>query len=173
LDATTPKIESASDYDETRSGLQSRWELEIAAAKSNLKEFHEEGDTVISEFLGEGDQPKRLNLYHADVTTKGAQLFGNVPKITARRRFADANDDIARVSSTAMERLLSTDIERDEDGFLTSIENALGDWLKPGLGQVRLRDRDERGAAGPGSVRSVPHLSRDADASRGREVPDL
>jgi hypothetical protein len=139
LDATKSKIESASDFDDSPTGLQARWDIEIASAKANLKDFVEDGDRVVEEFLGCENKGKRLNLFHADVVTKGAQLFGNLPKIRARRRFNDAKDEAARVAGEALERLLSTDLERDEDGFQTSMDNALSDWLKPGLGCLRFR----------------------------------
>jgi hypothetical protein len=140
LDATKTQIESASDFDETPTGMQRRWELEISSAKKAMEDFQTDGDKVVDEFLGGTNKgAKRLNLFHADVVTKGAQLFGNLPKIRARRRFNDAKDETARVAGEALERMLGTDIERDEDGFQTSMDNALSDWLKPGLGQIRFR----------------------------------
>jgi uncharacterized Zn finger protein (UPF0148 family) len=158
LDATDPKIESADDHDDTRSGLQARWDIEISAAKKNQEEFWTQGDSVIKEFLGEADKGKRLNLFHADVVTKAAQLFGNQPKIRARRRFADASDEPGRVAGEAIERLLNTDVERSEDGFQTSLDNALSDWLKPGLGCVRFRYvvDTEMGEETPARVQSGP-----------------
>ena len=129
--------ETAAQYPDTPEGKQARWALEISAAKENQKDYWTDGDRVISEFLGQG-KSSRLNLYYSDVMTKDATLSG-VPKIRAKRRYADANDDVARVSAEMLERLLNTDIERDSDGFRRSLRNAKGDWLKPGLGQLRFR----------------------------------
>lgn len=121
------------DYSE----LQGEWDLELAAAKKNLETFKSEGERVIKEYLGEGGGA-RLNLYYADVQTKKAALSGE-PKITARRRHADAHDDTARISALMIERLLNTDVERESDGFRRSLNHAKGDWQMPGLGQIRMR----------------------------------
>jgi hypothetical protein len=136
-DLTT--IETAAQFKPTPAGKQERWSIEIDAAKKALKDWHKDGEKVLDEFLGKREgSKKRLNLFFADVTTKAATLSG-VPKVRARRRFADANDDVARVSADMLERLLNTDIERDDDGFKRSLSNARADWLRPGLGQVRFR----------------------------------
>lgn len=122
--------------DDSPAGVHSRWMLELQAAKDALETFHDEGDKVVDEFRGKG--AGRLNLFFADVQTKSATLSG-VPKIRARRRFADAMDDVARVSAACIDRLLNSDIERESDGYRKALSNAKGDWLRPGLGQVRLR----------------------------------
>lgn len=124
--------------DDTPAGLQQRWMLELKAAKDALEEFHDEGDKVIDEFRGKGAKGGRLNLFYSDVQTKNASLSG-VPKVRARRRYADALDDVARVSATCLDRLLNSDIERESDGYRKALANAKGDWLKAALGQVRLR----------------------------------
>ena len=91
-----PEIESASQFSDSPAGLQQRWDIEISAAIANLKDWQEDGDKTVKEFLGEG-KGKRLNLYHADVVTKGASLYANITKVTAKRRFSDAADDAGRV----------------------------------------------------------------------------
>jgi hypothetical protein len=134
----TPAHEDV-QQDETPAGLQRRWALEINAAKKDLEEFATEGDKVVREYLGKREHAnKRLNLYHADIETRAANLSG-LPRIRARRRFADAKDDVARVSATTLERLLNTDIERDSDGYRKALRHSRSDWMMPGLGQVRLR----------------------------------
>lgn len=123
--------------DESKDGLQRRWLLELNAARDALREFHQEGDVVDREFRGDGGG-ERLNLFFADVQTKSAILSG-VPKVRARRRFADALDPVARVSAMALDRLLNSDIERESDGYRKALSHAKSDWLRSGMGQVRLR----------------------------------
>jgi hypothetical protein len=123
--------------DESPAGLQRRWLLRLNAAKDFFKDFQDDGDKVVDEFLGKR-RGGGLNLFYGDVKTKEATLSG-LPKVRAKRRYADANDRIARVSALALERLLNTDIERESDGYRTALTNAKGDWLRPGLGQVWLR----------------------------------
>lgn len=151
MDSEHGEIESADDYSESPQALAQRWGMEIAAAKENLKPFHDQGEKVIKEYLGEGSSTKRLNLFYADVQTKAASLSGE-PKVRARRRHADAQDEVARVSADMLERLLNTDVERDSDGFRRALRNARGDWQKPALGQVRFRYVMEEGAAEEGAA---------------------
>ena len=128
-------VETVAQYPDTPQGKQARWTLEIQAARENQKDWWHEGDEALEAFLGKG---VRLNLYYSDVQTKDATLSGD-PKVRAKRRYADANDDDARVSAEMLERLLNTDIQRDSDNFRRSLRNAKGDYLKPGLGQLRFR----------------------------------
>lgn len=135
-----PRIESKERFGDTPQGIAKRWDVELTASDKALEKWWGEGDEAVDEFLGEGQGgDARLNLYYSDVITRGAQLYGSIPKVRARRRFADANDDVARVSAEALERLLNTDIEREDDGYREALASAVGDWLMPGLGQVRLR----------------------------------
>jgi hypothetical protein len=133
-------VESKSEYAETPEGQQARWQTEITTAEKALEDFRKEGDESIKEYLGEGKTFKkaRLNLWFADVQTKAATLSGE-PRIRARRRYADAKDDVARVSAEILERLLNTDIERDSDGFRRALGNAKQDWLLTDCGQIRFR----------------------------------
>ena len=136
----TGAIESKSQFPSTPSGLQSYWEVEIGAAKDNVKDWWRDGETVIKEFLGEAtDAGKyRLNLFYADTTTRAANMSG-LPKVRARRRYSDATDDVARTSAEILERLLNSDIDREEDGYRKSLAKARSDWELPGLGITRFR----------------------------------
>lgn len=134
---TGPTKEDAPKLDTSTAGLQRRWMLRLQAAKDFFEAFHEEGGRVNDEFLGKGGG-SRLNLFFADVQTKAATLSG-FPKVRARRRFADAKDNTARVSAMVLDRLLNSDIERASDGYRKALANAKGDWLRAGLGQVWLR----------------------------------
>lgn len=118
-------------YDESPAGLQRRWTLEVEAAEKAAKSFRDEAEAAVKAFHEKG-------LFFADVHTKESNLSGN-PKIRARRRFADAADDVARVSADALERLLNTDLERDSDGYRRALHHAKSDWVRVGLGQIRFR----------------------------------
>jgi hypothetical protein len=132
-------IESKTQFADTPQGRQQYWTVEIGAAKDNSKTWWADGEKVIREFLGEKTETKqRLNLFYADTTTKGANMSG-IPKVRARRRFADSTDDVARVSADVLERLLNTDIDREEDGYRKSLAMAREDWERPGLGAIRFR----------------------------------
>ena len=136
-------IERASQFDDSPAGWARRWSVELAASRDALKDWWARGDKVIDRYLDERKSDegarKRLNLFHGDVETKRALLYGNPPRVRCRRRHADADDDVARVSAEMLERILNTDIDRDGDGFVESLGLARDDRLLPGLGQVRAR----------------------------------
>lgn len=121
----------------------SRWQVELAAAKKAHEDFVKDGKEAVKEFLGETSSTAgaRLNLFYSDVKTQEASLSGT-PKVRCRRRYADANDDVARVSAEILDRMLNADIEQrtdDANGFREALDEARRDWLLSGLGQVRFR----------------------------------
>lgn len=171
MDPDTSEIETTREPEQTPQRRATRWNLEISAAKKNLEQFHQDGDKVIKEYLGEGGGKRRLNLFYADVQTKAATLSGQ-PKIRAKRRHADAMDDVARVSADMLERLLNTDVERDSDGFRRALNLAKSDWQKPALGQIRMRyvfEEQESEAPCPACM-SQPAPGEDDPQFSGMEV---
>lgn len=130
-------------FDESPQGQARRWQVEITAAKEALREWHNKGERIIKRFLDERDvrvqDDTRWNLFSANVQTQRALLYGNTPRVTVSRRFADHSDDTARVAAEILERLLNTDIEREGDSYALAIEYALNDRLLTGLGVCRLR----------------------------------
>ena len=137
-------IISAAQFKETPDGWQSRWTIEMLAARENQKEWTERGGEVVKRFLDNrtgartlGDT--RVNLFSANVQTLRALLYGKTPQVDVTRRFADPHDDVARVAGEMLQRLLNLDIERDSDNYATALENALDDRLLPGLGVIRVR----------------------------------
>src|SRR5678815_1065958 len=96
-----------------------RWQKEISAAKTWFRKFLKRGRTVNNAFLDEHKEDdnvlmitvSRLNLFHANIVTLCAMLYGQVPKVEVARRFADADDDVARVAGLILTRMLNNDIE--------------------------------------------------------------
>jgi hypothetical protein len=134
-------IETADQFKPTPPGQQERWTVEIKAARENLKKSHEQGDESVKRYLGEhkANGKTGLNLFHADVNTLRSMLYGKIPTVDVSRRFNDPDDDIGRVAAECEERLLNTDIDRDDDGFKAALRYALEDWTLPGLGVARVR----------------------------------
>jgi hypothetical protein len=129
-------------YDETPAGWYRRWNVELEAAKEFLAPWHKQAKEVVRKYRHKFDAKEltqHLGLFHADVETWRASLFGSIPSVDVSRRFADANDDVARVGAEIQERLLNCDIEKDSDTFLSASKNALKDWLTAGFGNARLR----------------------------------
>lgn len=131
------------EFDDSPEGWASLWALEFAAARSALKKWQRQGKKIDERFRDDRDQKdrsdKRWNLFTANVRTQQSILYGRVPTVSVARRFADANDDVARVAGELLERLLNTDIERDGDGYALALKDVTQDYLLSGLGNVRIR----------------------------------
>ena len=137
------RLEEQKAYPDDPVGWAKRWAVEMESAQHEIEVWHDQGDKVVKRYLDERDAEtkgeSRLNLFHGDVETKKALLYGNPPRVRSRRRYADADDDVARVSAEMQERLLNCDIERDDDGYETALEYARDDRLLAGLGVLRMR----------------------------------
>lgn len=129
-------------FEDSPFGWARRWKRELDAAKKKLAGFHKRGKQAIKRFKDDREGEKgcaRLNLYTADVITEKAVLYGKKPAVTATRRYGDAKDDVARVGGMMLERIMNADIEKSSDTFAQAFGMAVDDYLKPGLGKVRLR----------------------------------
>lgn len=143
MDDQLAVIQSKADFKSTPAGQQQRWQIEINAAKKEVKKWHDLGRRIVDRFLdkrkGNESNETRLNLFSANLQTQRSMLFGKIPKASVSRRFEDYSDNVARAAANMMERLLNTDIEEDTDTFADSIALALDDKLLVGMGNVRLR----------------------------------
>lgn len=120
-----------------------RWTLEFQSSKREVKDWHAKAEKIIARFRDERDTSQagstRWNLFTANIQTVRPMLYGQTPKVSVERRFADAQDDVARVAATMLERLLNADIEKDSDSFARALKYVLDDRLLPGLGLARIR----------------------------------
>ena len=138
-------IESKSQFEATPSGTARRWTVEMNAAKKNQEDWVRRGDAIVKRFIDDrqmtasSSADTRVNVFTANVQTMRAMLYGKTPKVDVGRRFTDPGDDVARVGAEMLQRLLNTDIERDDDTYAEALENALSDRLLSGLGVVRVR----------------------------------
>jgi hypothetical protein len=144
---------NAEDLDElddsTSEGQWKLWNIELAAARKELKEYHEKGRKIVKRFLDErksggnrdsaGNPNYKLNLYTANTQTMQSLLFGKLPQVDTTRRFQDANDALSRIAGEMLQRILNTDIEKDNDTFAGSLAHSLFDYLVPGGGWLRNR----------------------------------
>lgn len=141
--ALAQEIESDEDFTDDAQGWAERWSVELSAARKALEPWWNQGDKIVERFRDERDRTNRgdtrWNLFSSNVQTLAAMLYGKTPTVQVGRRFSDANDDVARVASEILERLLNTDIERDSDSYALALQYALNDRLLSGMGNVRVR----------------------------------
>lgn len=129
-------------FEDSPRGWASRLAVELAHAKKTIEKWHIEGDKIDKRFRDERDATSsdtRWNIFTSNVITKHASLYGQPPKVSVSRRFADAKDDEARVAAQIAERALNTDIESDSDTYREALDYNLLDRLLPGLAMARLR----------------------------------
>jgi hypothetical protein len=130
-------------FEDSPQGWARRWTVELNAARRRLEKWHVQAEKILRRFLDERDAARegdtRWNLFTSNQQTLGAMLYGQTPAVSVGRRFADANDDEARVAGEMLERLLNCDIEREDDGYATALQLCLNDRLLVGLGNARVR----------------------------------
>jgi hypothetical protein len=122
------------------------YQKELKAAQKRLEKWQKQADKINDKYLdsksGEdlrGDDTFSLNLFHSNVATLDALLYGNIPQVDVSRKYADANDDIARVAGEMIERLLNCDISANSESYDAVLRGALQDRLLGGLGVGRVR----------------------------------
>lgn len=141
------KIESAENYKKSPKGWAERWNAEMAAANKRVKGWHKQGHKIENRYQDkrgenvndEGRNSFRVNLFNANVTTQKNMLYGNPPKTDVSRRYADADDDQARVAGTILQRMLNTTVENSGDDTKSALGFCLQDRLLPGMSIARIR----------------------------------
>jgi hypothetical protein len=147
--ANSASIKSRKDFKKTPHGWYERWDAEMQAANKRVKAWHKIGRRIDARFKdkrGEkvsvdisGSDSYRLNLFNSNIVTLRAMLYGQSPRVDVSRRFADSNDDEARVSAEILERMLNTSIETSGDTYTDVLRYCLDDRLLPGMGVARVR----------------------------------
>jgi hypothetical protein len=126
----TAKVESA-DY----------WFEQISAAASETRQFRDNGRDIVARYLDkraayDENLGYKVNLFTTNVDLMQALLYSRHPKPFVDRVFEDYADDVARIASIMLERVLVIQERSDADKALAQ---AVFDRLTPGLGQVWLR----------------------------------
>lgn len=125
-----------------------RWLKEMDAADKRVRKWHKQGNAIQARFQDRrgmdtdnpnGVRQSRVNLFNTNVTTLKSLLYGNTPKVDVSRRYADANDDVARVASLIMERLLNNDFYTCGHTTEGVFQHVLEDRLLPGMAISRIR----------------------------------
>jgi hypothetical protein len=142
--------ERENEFEDSPTGWAKRWQVEMAASRKFLKPYHKQAEKVFNRFLDErksgtsegdsiGDFTTRLNLFHSNITTLQSMLYGRIPKVDVDRRYADQDDDVARVAAEIVQRILNTDIESAGEDYSYVLRSSLGDRLVGGLGTARVK----------------------------------
>jgi hypothetical protein len=135
--------QSAEDFKDTPDEQARRWSMELSAARKEVEAWHNSAKKILERFKDERQASEngdtRWNLFTSNIQTQRAMLYGRPPQVSVDRRFADANDDVARVAGEMLRRLMNSDIERDSDSYSLALQYALDDRLLVGMGSARVR----------------------------------
>jgi hypothetical protein len=124
-------------------GLAARWQKEIAAADKEQLKFHEDSEKIVRRYLDKRDTleegQSRVNLFWSTIETMKASLYVKPPSATVMRSNTDPTDDVARVASSMLERVLNSDTDADGSDFDQAARCGIEDWLIVGFGQMWMR----------------------------------
>ena len=153
--AARSPIETKKDFKDTPTGWYKRWDSEMTASNKRIRKWHKQSDKIVARYadrrgmqgsrgystdeVGAGGNAFRVNLFNSNINTLKSMLYGSTPKVDVARRFADADDDEARVASLILSRMLNTSIEASGDDYKSALQYSLDDRLLPGLGIARIR----------------------------------
>ena len=126
------------------------WQKEMDAANKRLGRYKKQGVQIVRRYLDERQGTmdvsydnsrggSTLNLFHKNISTTMAMLYGNTPQIDVSREHSDPDDDVARVAALMFQRILQADVEPSGEDLSTVLKAALQDRLVPGMGTARVR----------------------------------
>ncbi len=140
------KAEGHESPEATEAAEVQRWTMELQDSDRFLEKWHNLGDKTVRRFLDDLDPESngavptsRLNLFYSNIVTLQSILYAKLPKVEADRRFLDPNDDVARVASEMITRILQNDLNREDNTLDSVLKNALQDRLVPGFGGARIK----------------------------------
>jgi hypothetical protein len=147
MGATVVDIDAAEKREKTPAAWHRHWQKEMAAANKRLRTYLKQGNKVVQRYLDErggsdpnsGNVPSRLNLFHKNISTMEAMLYGSTPKIDVMREHYDPDDDAARVAALLIQRMLQADVEPSGEDLGSVAKATLQDRLLPGMGVARVR----------------------------------
>ena len=127
------------------------WGKELKAEGKRNRQWRRLAEDICKRYLDErqnqgtlssyaaGTAEFRLNLFYSNTFTLESFLYGKLPQVDVSRRFADPDDDQARVAANILERMMNTSIETDGGDFSSVLRASLQDHLVPGLAQSWVR----------------------------------
>jgi len=147
MGAQVVDIDAAEKREKTPAQWHKHWQKEMSAANKRLRTYLQQGNKVVQRYLDErgstepnqGNVPSRLNLFHKNISTMEAMLYGSTPQIDVMREHYDPDDDDARVAALLFQRMLQADVEPSGQDLASVAKATLQDRLLPGMGIARVR----------------------------------
>lgn len=113
------------------------WIAELAAAKKKVQKWHRQGDIVVDKFLDKRGtfetNARHCNLFPANAVILQSALYARIPQPDVSRRYRDPKDQVGRVASLILQRVLSYELDTD-NYFDTTAKNIILDRIVAGAG---------------------------------------
>jgi len=144
-------IRSVKDFDASPKDQWKRWKAELKASEERISKWRKKGKRIHARYQDaratlDGDERAtasgyafRVNLFHSNTKTLMDMVNGNPPKVDVSRRYADPEDDVARVAALIYDRMLNNSILAAGSDVKGILGHVLSDRLLPGLGIARVR----------------------------------
>ena len=111
--------------------------------KEAKRRFKDDGDATLNRYMDERDDDplsasnkNKYNMFWANTQILKSALYAVPPKPVVSRENADAKDDVARVASLILERILQQGMTKSRSDAHDAFKKSVEDRLLPGLGQV-------------------------------------
>lgn len=123
------------------------WQEQIQQSETELCNFHRDGVRAYRRYLDNREDsdavytqaPFRYNLFWANTQILKTSLYSQPPRPMVTRRWDDPMDDVSRVASIIIQRILMIGTNQPENDMHVAFTNAVLDRLVAGWGQVWLR----------------------------------
>jgi len=134
------KIEKASQFGDGPQGKYKLWLTEIEASQKENEKFQKDADRITRRYLDKRsaaqDFESRVNIFWSTIEVVKSSIYARPPKADVHRLYKDFDDDVPRVASEMLERILNNEIEMDGSSFDASARHGIEDWLIVGMGQM-------------------------------------
>ena len=120
------------------------WKDALSRAEKRLKtKWWDRADKVVERYLDErpnaGVADWKYNIFWANIGILRASLYASPPKPMVSRQFRDFQDDVGRVASLMLERILTLDLQTERSDIDTALRHVIDDRLIAGGGQLWYR----------------------------------
>lgn len=114
------------------------WIAELTAAKKKVEKWHKQGDNIFDKFLDKRStydrNARHCNLFPANTAILQSALYARIPQPDVSRRYRDSKDQVGRVASLILQRVLSFELEDRDHYFDTTAKNIILDRIVAGAG---------------------------------------
>jgi hypothetical protein len=140
--ATAPKSEYPSEKKGKSAtadeGRREFWSEQISKAQKRWEPFQTDGDAVLDRFMLESSRgADKYNILYSSTETIKPSLYGQTPKVAVKTRNQDTEDTLKIAAAMLLEQIGQYAVDMLDFDYV--LQNAVSDYVLPGLGTVWVR----------------------------------